>query len=146
MLIRAKYVGKCKVCGEAVNAGDWIYWSSGVGCNHEKCGDDFTKNVLVVERTRKPFTKLEMMEFFIFLAPLFHGPLYFYYSKDVAFIFCILLPILLAIFIGMRPANFRVRVKSGGRRGTMLDLYGTAIMFMCGISFSITWLIHKMFS
>lgn len=60
MLIKAKYIGKCRVCCETINVGDWIYWSSGVGCNHQKCGDDFTKNVLAVKNTRKPFTKLEM--------------------------------------------------------------------------------------
>ena len=146
MLIHSKFVGKCRVCGATVNVGDLIYWESGVGYNHKECGNDFTKNVLVVERNKKPLTKLGKIELFITLLPLLHGPLYFYYSKDVAFVLCLLIPILLAIFIGIRPANFRVRVKTGSRRASMLDLYGTSIMLMCGISFSVTWLIHKFIS
>jgi hypothetical protein len=33
----AKYDGKCRECGEKINAGSQIYWSSNAGAFHREC-------------------------------------------------------------------------------------------------------------
>lgn len=118
-----------------------VYWEKGVGCNHKNCGNDFTK-IAKVKTTKTHLTTTDKAEFFIFIPPMLFGPLYFYFNKDVA-AFCILIPAVLAIRYGIRYTGTRIAVKGGSRRATMLDMYGGAIMLLSGISYFITWLVHK---
>lgn len=43
MTIKAKFTGKCLVCGGAVAVGDMIDWQKGVGVTHERCLPGATK-------------------------------------------------------------------------------------------------------
>ena len=143
MLISAKYPSKCIACGETIKRGDIVYWEKGIGCNHKNCGEDFTIKAKV-KTTRTILTTTDKAELFIFIMPLLYGPIYFYIDKDIA-AFCILIPAILAIRYGLRYTGTRIAVKGGSRRTTMLDIYGFAIMFLIGISYGITLLIHKTF-
>jgi len=47
MQIKAKYPGKCRVCGNSFAAGELIEWSKGSGAQHPVCKSSSDKQVSV---------------------------------------------------------------------------------------------------
>ena len=47
-LMEAKYAGRCRICGDTVEIGDWIYFygeaARGEQVEHQECGEMIDKN------------------------------------------------------------------------------------------------------
>ena len=51
MAIKAKFAGKCTVCGNSFSAGEEIEWSRDAGASHIECGEELTR----VESTQQTY-------------------------------------------------------------------------------------------
>ena len=144
-LIASKYKSHCGRCGKVVIVGENVYWEKSKGVIHVGCyGGEIpaeSQQNNNIEKKNYFFLSLRM---YMFLAPLFYGPVYEINGMKDAIAYCMSFPLIIAILTGLKPTGLRVRVKWSSRRALQGDIFATFVLLEVAFSFGITWLLKSL--
>ena len=143
-IIESKYKSHCRSCSEIILVGENVYWEKNKGVIHINCFEGKDKEEEKKSSIDDKNYFLIFLRMYMFLAPLFYGPVYQIKGISDAIAYCMSVPLLIAILTGIKPTNLRVRVKWSSRRAYQGDVFATLILFEVAFSYVITWLIKSL--
>jgi hypothetical protein len=146
-IIESKYKSRCRICGEIIFIAENVYWEKNKGVIHINCfeGKDKKEEQKSSIDSKKNYF-LIFLRIYMFLAPLFYGPVYQIKGMSDAITYCLSVPLLIAILTGLKPTSLRVRVKWSSRRAYQGDVFATLVLFEVAFSYVITWIIKSLVS
>ena len=143
-IIASKYRSQCRRCEQVVEVGENVYWEKNKGVFHLNCYDNDIQTELQQNNLEKKNYLLLILRAYMFLAPLTYGPVFYVRGMSDAIMYCISGPLLIAIFTGLKPTNYKLRVKWATRRARLGDVFVTIILFETIMSFGLTWLFRNL--
>ena len=141
-LIASKYKSHCRKCNGNVFVGDNVYWEKNKGVVHYRCYEQ-NNPVEIFEKKENKNYLLFLLRSYMFLSPLLYGPVYEVMGMNDALTYCLSIPLMIAIFTGLKPTGLRVRVKWSSRRAYQGDVFGTLVLLEVALSFVITWVLKN---
>jgi len=141
-LIASKYQSHCRKCNGIVFVGDNVYWEKNKGVVHYSCYDEKNTEETFEKKEEKNYL-LFLLRSYMFLAPLLYGPVYEVMGMKESVTYCLSIPLMIAIFTGLKPTSLRVRVKWSSRRAYQGDVFGTLVLLEVALSFVITWVLKN---
>ena len=141
-LIASKYQSHCRKCNGNVFVGDNVYWEKNKGVVHYRCYEQ-NNPVEIFEKKENKNYLLFLLRSYMFLSPLLYGPVYEVMGMNDALTYCLSIPLMIAIFTGLKPTGLRVRVKWSSRRAYQGDVFGILVLLEVALSFGLTRLIKN---